>query len=54
MQRLLALILLASLILLSACKEDTASSKQATNIPADQIAATYPTFTNTLPFECKY
>ena len=40
MQRLLALILLASLILLSACKEDTASSEQATNIPADQIAAT--------------
>lgn len=40
MQRLLALAFLASLILLSACNEETTSSEQTSNVPADQVAVT--------------
>ena len=40
MQRLLALAFLASLILLSACNEETTGSEQTSNVPADQVAVT--------------
>ena len=40
MQRLLALALIASLVLLTACNEKTASNENTSSVPADQIAAT--------------